>query len=229
MDEIPTGHIRYRMIDGRVVVLDLRAANYVVMDDTASRMWCAFVDRPDRQACIQHIALELGLPEAECERELDAFVAGCRARGYLRRADETLAIDRLPEYVPRLAGVSIFHAWRCIVATRRCLAQRGFEAAYAYVQALSAHPVNANAASLQSALSAFRRAENLVAVADASIDCLPRSLALHRFLRSTGFDAMHVIGVRRFPFGAHAWVEVSGTVVCDSEVFVSQYTELSRG
>jgi hypothetical protein len=82
--------------------------------------------------------------------------------------------------------------------------------------------------SLSTAIRVFQRAENFFSTRYAGIDCLPRSLALHRFLLSVGLNANHCIGVRCFPFGAHAWVEVKGTLVCDSESFVNKYNEISR-
>jgi len=59
-------------------------------------------------------------------------------------------------------------------------------------------------------------------------DCLPRTLALYRFLLSAGIPADHVIGVRQYPFEAHAWVEFEGRILFDSSPEVRPYTRLSR-
>lgn len=48
------------------------------------------------------------------------------------------------------------------------------------------------------------------------LDCLPRSLAVYVLLRRQGVPATLRIGVKRFPFGAHAWVECLGKVLDDS-------------
>ena len=48
------------------------------------------------------------------------------------------------------------------------------------------------------------------------LDCLPRSLAIYVLLRRQGVPATLRIGVKRFPFAAHAWVECLGEVVDDS-------------
>ena len=48
------------------------------------------------------------------------------------------------------------------------------------------------------------------------LDCLPRSLAIYVLLRRQGVPATLRIGVKRFPFGAHAWVECLGEVLDDS-------------
>jgi transglutaminase-like putative cysteine protease len=44
-------------------------------------------------------------------------------------------------------------------------------------------------------------------------DCLPKSLTLYSLLRSQRVPAHLVIAVRRYPFGAHAWVEYRGAPV----------------
>lgn len=43
-----------------------------------------------------------------------------------------------------------------------------------------------------------------------------------------GIPADHIIGVRRFPFQAHAWVECTGRVLFDLPDFVQGYAELAR-
>ena len=48
------------------------------------------------------------------------------------------------------------------------------------------------------------------------LDCLPRSLAIFVLLRRRGVPARLHIGVKRFPFAAHAWVECFGEVLDDS-------------
>ena len=48
------------------------------------------------------------------------------------------------------------------------------------------------------------------------LDCLPRSLAIYILLRRQGVPATLRIGVKRFPFAAHAWVECLGEVLDDS-------------
>ena len=47
-------------------------------------------------------------------------------------------------------------------------------------------------------------------------DCLPRALAIFVLLRRRGVPATLRIGVKRYPFGAHAWVECRGEVLDDS-------------
>ena len=48
------------------------------------------------------------------------------------------------------------------------------------------------------------------------LDCLPRSVAIYVLLRRQGVPVTLRIGVKRFPFAAHAWVECLGEVFDDS-------------
>lgn len=48
------------------------------------------------------------------------------------------------------------------------------------------------------------------------LDCLPRALTIYVLLRLQGVPATLRIGVKRYPFGAHAWVECLGEVLDDS-------------
>ncbi len=48
------------------------------------------------------------------------------------------------------------------------------------------------------------------------LDCLPRALTIYVLLRRRGVPATLHIGVKRYPFGAHAWVECLGDVLDDS-------------
>ena len=48
------------------------------------------------------------------------------------------------------------------------------------------------------------------------LDCLPRALTIFVLLRRRGVPATLRIGVKRYPFGAHAWVECLGEVLDDS-------------
>ena len=59
-------------------------------------------------------------------------------------------------------------------------------------------------------------------------DCLPRALTLCRLLRRRGIAADFCLGVKKFPFGAHAWVECDGELVDDRVERVGAYHLLTR-
>jgi hypothetical protein len=57
-------------------------------------------------------------------------------------------------------------------------------------------------------------------------DCLQRSLLLYRLLSRSGADPCLIIGFRSQPSGieGHAWVEVDGRVVGESDAALAQFT-----
>ena len=58
--------------------------------------------------------------------------------------------------------------------------------------------------------------------------CLQRSAAATCLLRRHGLPAEMVVGVRQYPFGAHAWVEVNGQVANDKPYMDEIYAVLVR-
>lgn len=58
--------------------------------------------------------------------------------------------------------------------------------------------------------------------------CLQRSAITTCLLRQSGVAADMVIGCRKIPFGAHAWVEVAGEVANDKRQVQEFYKVLSR-
>ncbi len=222
----PSDFIRYCTVDGRVVILDLRIGEYVTLDAIASEMWNLVLLHSDCHRCVEELAARFSVTKSQCGGDLAAFLVSCRERGMLRVG----AIDSPVTKTPLSYRPPVFlTAWRCLFETRRQLARRGFPAVYdAQRRMTKALAIQQTPNAMVHALRTFRRAENLFPTDDTGINCLPRSLALHRFLLRVGIDADHCIGVRRFPFGAHAWVESGSSVICDSPSFVDQFMEISR-
>lgn len=59
-------------------------------------------------------------------------------------------------------------------------------------------------------------------------DCLPKSLTIYYLVRKQGIPANLCIGVKKFPFAGHAWVEYGGRIVDDFPKRVPLYTLLNR-
>ena len=59
-------------------------------------------------------------------------------------------------------------------------------------------------------------------------DCLPKSLTIYYLVRKQGIPAELCIGVKKFPFAGHAWVEYRGRVIDDFPKRVPLYTLLTR-
>ena len=100
----------------------------------------------------------------------------------------------------------------------------GFHAAYSratsYAPVITESPVPAaKPVCLDTAMAAFHRAERLVFSGRGLDDCLPRSLALFVYLRRCNLTARHFIGIKRYPFAAHAWVEHADKILMEAAHF----------
>lgn len=59
-------------------------------------------------------------------------------------------------------------------------------------------------------------------------DCLPKALTTFHLLRRQGIPADLCFAVKKFPFAAHAWVEVYGEPLDDEPARLRRYTVLHR-
>lgn len=205
--------VRHAVVDGLRVILDLRTERYRVLDDTASMLWSVLTG--DRDALASAVRYDIG--DAELQVELKRFARRCVDDRLLERTGTGFpAPPPAPRARARLAVPRVLRAWACSAATQIALARAGFRATYERYALL---PVEPGACAAGAALETFLQAENFFVRRRAPDDCLARSLSLYRFLRSVGVPAEHVIGVRRTPFGAHAWVECDGTAVLGDAYF----------
>jgi hypothetical protein len=233
--QIPAGGIYAANMDGLMVLMDLRTEEYFALDPSSTTYWEALERRSGEIAAARSDVV--GAVEAERAAArgaaFDAFVRECTRRGFLVESDEpaseasfpmtTIADGALRALPARLA------AWVCMVATWRSLRISGFAQTYRrYCRIEGATPEGLQAA-LPPALAGFLHAENFFWYRGAPRDCLPRSLALFRYLRTRGFPAVHKIGGRRVPsFFMHAWVEVFAAPVLDQSPIVDEYVILAR-
>lgn len=223
----PTPSVRHRVVDGLAVLLDLRAGEYVVLDRVATAMWRALV-RTEPQRRVAQLTAAFDAPAERLEADLESFARECVARGFLAERAPP-ALER-----PRLRGgrraFLTLRAWWSLLATTRSLARHGFAQTYeAYARLPAPDPAAPrSAAAVERSARAFARAEHFFVIRSAPKDCLPRSLALYRFMLAAGIPVQHCIGVVRYPFEAHAWVEHERRPLFDTEEFVRSYAELAR-
>ena len=196
------------LVEDHLVLLDLRAGTYAVFDRVATMMWRELTREPQDRA-VGELAELFDVDISVIERDLADFCGEQLAAGWLRAQSQAQANPpsrSAPRYRP-----SARRAWLERLGAERTL-RAGFWAAYNATVGPLADDGAADE-SLEAVLRIFARAENFYVSGRAPLDCLPRSLALTRFLRCTGWPAAHVLGVRLYPFEAHAWVEVGGTPV----------------
>jgi hypothetical protein len=182
-------------------------------------MWSSLVDlNLTEDDIVRGLGEQFAVAPARLRADLAAFRRRALDEGLLVQGPVPSDPPKLVPVPPRGVPFPELAAWRALRATARGLRRDGFAKTYQACAALPAPtPLPRPDATLARALAAFARAENFFVHPEAPADCLPRSLALFRFLRAIGLRAEHVIGVHRMPFCAHAWVEFAGDVVLDAD------------
>ncbi|HEX8065972.1 MAG TPA: lasso peptide biosynthesis B2 protein [Thermoleophilaceae bacterium] len=218
--------LAHARVDDLWMVLDMADTSYFVFDEVASAIWEALLETGDADAAVERVSASWGEERERVRRDVDRFVARCRERRWLVDDGAPAAPpDPRPPPRPPTARPSVARACTTLAATAWSLRRRGLRETYERCARL---PQPGGSGDLESAASAFRGAENVVLSRRAPDDCLLRSLALFRFLRTCGIPAEHVIGVRRSPFWAHAWVESGGRLVLEVPAAVRGLTPLAR-
>lgn len=217
--------VRYCTIEGSVVILDLSKGRYLTLNRSGSLIWNAIISGRSRDDYVNAIASGAGIDQAECEREIVSFVDTCLKRGLLSEYPEVAAPS--VDLVRKSPG--LIYAWLCLYFTLRSLQRHGFSRTYQSHLHWRAQPTASKTPrDLSAALKTFNYAENFLLMPQAPHDCLPRSLALHRFLATAGFTVAHCIGIKRFPFMAHAWVEANDIPLLDAKPFTEQFKVIAR-
>ena len=226
-------HIRHVLVEDRVIIMDIRSESYFALDPTASVMWQELTLGAGRDETLRRLEGQFSSDPRELEEDFDEFVQKCVARGLLTQApggppETPRALFR----ASRAGRLFVLRAWWNLLETKLSLSRKGFSGTYNAALPMAC-PAGAAADDtgmelLARTLKAFARAENFFYLKRAPLDCLPRSLALFRFLRSAGLPAQHCIGVRPFPFSAHAWTECYGRVVHDDELNRRRFTVIAR-
>ncbi len=206
--------IRSAAVEDSIVLLDLDRASYSLLNPSAATIWRALRRPTDRDGLVRAVHAVVGDDLAEVNAEVGRFLEDGRARGIVATgpAPAAAAVRRPPAGAFRWLHVK---AALAIARTRLEVRLRRFERIYAALSAYREAPPLREASALARAERAFLAAETLFPAPYRPNDCLPRSIALFRFLRSVGLPARHRIGVRHTPLMMHAWVECDGAVVLD--------------
>ena len=128
----------------------------------------------------------------------------------------------------KASRLDVLLSWLLLLIVDVATACGGFPAVHRLVRRISVRP-RAYEASATPVIAATNDAINRAAVwYPRPMQCLPRSAAATWLLRRRGVPAVMVIGVRKMPFYAHAWVEVGGRVVNDTQQVQALYPAIDR-
>lgn len=211
-------HIRHALIDGLIVILDLKVARYFLLDEVATSMWEGVVGRRRRSTLVDQIAAEFAVSHAQVEQDLDGFLRSCLSQGYLAMREASASPAKTRRAGRTARRLLALRAWWSLVTAWADLKFFGFQKLYARGVAeasiVRSEPLSVSD-TLHRAEKAFLFAENFFVLAGAPRDCLPRSMAMFLFLRRLGLPARHQIGMERYPMSVHAWVECGARRVLD--------------
>jgi hypothetical protein len=221
--------IRFASFDDIVILLDLDSEEYFALDEFASHFWqLLFAHSGDTKATADNLS-------SGQRKAFEEFVRECIERRILvatfASSDSVKSKYSVGMRVPlgrRMSAILGARAWWYLMSTWFMLRRRSFGPLYLELTADSAVSECATIDSVPQAVAAFIWAENLFWYRDAPNDCLPRSLALYRFMRSLDLPVTHKIGGKRFPgLLIHAWVESEGVPLVDDPDLLSTFTVLS--
>lgn len=214
-------HIRCVEIAERLVLLDVLAGTYDVVDEVGTQMWQQLLRDPAERD-IAKMAADYGVPESVFAADLAEFAAAQRAAGRLDAAAPGTGSPAVP--MPRRRP-SVWRALRERVGAEQDLKASFADAYVKYTGPLADCGPPRHA--VERVVRQFRKADGLYPAREAPLDCLPRSLALTRFLRMAGWPVRHVIGVALDPFEAHAWVELDGVPLDESPGSLLRYATIA--
>ena len=204
------------------MVLDLSAGTYDVIDGVGSMMWRHLLRDPAERD-IPGLADTCGAPISVIDADLADFAEAQQQAGRLQPEPLRPAPSAAPS--PRYRP-TVWRALRGRAAAERDL-RRSFASAYTRCTAPAADTAPPRVP-VDRLVQKFRTADGVFPSREAPLDCLPRSLALTRFLRTAGWPVAHVIGVALNPFEAHAWVELDGTPLDETASALLRYTKIAE-
>jgi hypothetical protein len=201
-------HCHWAQIDDAVIILDGHRGQYFALQAAEALAWCRAV----------------GDPTSDPQRDptLAKIVGMAIGMGWI----ETSAKSHLPPRRAKTGSPSVARAAYCLVRSELLLRLKGFKAAYGWASGVNCG-VSVGGDNLTPAIRSFGKAEHFFFSHLGLEDCLPRSLALYAFLAGAGFSVAHRIGVRRYPFAAHAWVENHGVAILEVPGVTESYTVIS--
>lgn len=228
-------------VEGEGIMLDLRRDRFLALSGVSMAIWDEWQDgmsNAEMSKCLaDRYAVTLDGAQRMLQLQLTEWVASQLVvdRQWAPREHSELPMPRPCAQVTRdwAAADTVDsltpHALSMVIASEaRCaihLKWRHLPATLAAVQRIgvSRRPKQpAFEATLGSTVKAYHRIRR--AFAAGRRDCLPRSIALATALRWQGLDAMVLFGVTKYPFAAHAWVQLEDMAVNDPLSTVAPFT-----
>src|SRR4051794_23400506 len=169
---------------GTSVLLDLAKESYFAFDPVATLMWNALLTTNSQQEALEVLRDNFSGDQTRLAADLNNFRKQCLEQGWLQEQEPK---PKMAQTRPIVRQRFLFlRAWFSLLRTSYKLSRFGVALVY---KEYAAEPVPTSLAAktdvvLERALAAFAKAENFFMILNAPKDCVPRSLALFKFLRS---------------------------------------------
>jgi hypothetical protein len=211
-------HVRACLTSGASgVLLHVERDRLYSLDRTGTEIWRQFSAGLTPDAIAASIASTHGAPEPLVHGDVVKFLARLEQQGLVIRSAECTTIPSARALVTRCV-------WR-LLRVDLDLRLRGFGHVYGAVARHRTRAVTYPEGIVAAVCRAMDRASTIY---PRRALCLQRSAAAVCVLRDHGVAAALVIGARKHPFRAHAWVEAEGVVVNDKRGVKDYYVELDR-
>lgn len=238
----PSPHVRSTETPDGLVLMDVRTGRYYAMNATAEALWRAIERGEPLEGVANQVAIRTGADAQRVTADFRHLLEDLERHGLIERVEAVppgprSAAEAAPAAEPMAttaerAASPLPRRWPSVLlalfglAIAEMLLLFGFPVFHRVVRRLpraASRPPSAGELEwavmvVEAAARAhFRRAW-----------CLQRSFALLWVLRSRHLAADLVIGVRRLPFAAHAWVEAHGRVIGDDPRVCGGYQVIER-
>jgi hypothetical protein len=231
-------HVRAASDPDGVVLLDLRSGRYLALNPAGSAVLDGVRVGLTTQGISERVAAQCEAPLDLVARDAERFLAqlvssGLIDEGTLPHGEISQAPDGPPLSTPSLppalpagrALLWIAPAYLGLIVVDLALRLRGFGRVHRWLHRLPAGGPGPG-------LARARRLACAVDLAAAYYPkrawCLERSLVTLLLMRMRRWPARLVLGAKRMPFAAHAWVEMDGQVVNDDTRVRARYAVLER-
>jgi hypothetical protein len=211
-------HVRACLTSGASgVLLHIERDRLYSLDRIGTEIWRLFSAGLTPDAIAASIASAHGAPEPLVHGDVVKFLDRLEQQGLVIRSVERAATPSARVLVTRCV-------WR-LLRVDLDLRLRGFAHVYEAVARHRTRAVTYQEGIVAAVCRAMDRANTIY---PRRALCLQRSAAAVCVLRDHGVAAELVIGARKHPFRAHAWVEADGVVVNDKRGVKDYYVELDR-
>jgi hypothetical protein len=250
-------HVRASLTGASGVLLHIERDRLYSLDRIGAEIWRLFMSGLTPDAIAASISSTHHAPLSLVQGDVLSLLARLEQQGLIVRTESApdaqprttasaLTAPALADATVQSAPASAPAPARIVVASRaevpvaaalvaRCvwrlmrvdleLQWRGFSRVY---EAVARHRTRAVAYPSEVVTAVCRAMDRASTLYPRHALCLQRSAAATCVLRDHGVAAALVIGARKHPFRAHAWVEVDGAVVNDKRGVKDYYDELDR-